>query len=133
MKKHAGILAIAAILIVIAAPSFAWKFAVMGDTQGTGGSDVINVPVMTNIVNRINGEGAAFVLQHGDASWGYCDDSCLSSQMDTWLSIMNGLNCPWYYCPGNHEIGDRSTTENVLRGKVNQPLNGPAGYEEMVF
>ena len=112
-------------------PCHAWRFASIGDTQGN--ENGVNVTVLTSIVNQINTENVEFVFQHGDAIDGYCDPTCTGSQFDTFAGVMNNLNCPWYYCPGNHCVGGRSDTEAVLRSKVEQPLNGPSGYEELVY
>lgn len=112
------------------APSLAWKFVSIADSRGSNNG--VNTTELAKIVNMINAENADLVIFQGDAVNGGCDDACLSSQMDTWLGIMNTLNCPWYYSTGNHEIGG-PTSQDVLRTKVDQPLNGPAGDEEMVY
>ncbi len=117
-------------LAVAAGPSYGWKFASIADSRtGTNG---VNVTELTTIVNRINTENVDLVIFEGDACDGSSDDEVLSSQMDTWLGVMNNLNCPWWYSPGNHEIRS-STSQDVLRTKVDQPLNGPAGDLEMVY
>lgn len=124
------ILIAAILLVIIAAPSFAWKFASIADSRGSHNG--VNTRELAKIVDRINAEHVDLVLFQGDAVGGSKSDSKLSSQMDNWLSVMSKLNCRWYYCPGNHEIST-PTSQQVLRSKVDQPLNGPAGDEEMVY
>ena len=130
LRRLSVVALVVALLSAAACPSFGWKFASMADSRGSDNG--VNTTVFTNIVNLINAEHVDFVIFQGDAVTGSATDSKLSSQMDTWLGVINNLNCPWYYCPGNHEI-QTATAENVLRTKVDQPLNGPAGHEEMVY
>lgn len=132
MFPRALVFALVTILFLAAsaAPSFGWKFVSMADSRGSDNG--VNTAVLTQIVNLVNSENADLVIFQGDAVSGSSTDSVLSSQMDTWLSVMNNLNCPWYFSPGNHEIRT-ATSEAVLRTKVDQPLNGPPGHEEMVY
>jgi hypothetical protein len=122
---------IAALLVSVAVPSFAWKFASIADSRGSDNG--VNTEELQKIVNRINAEGVDLVIFQGDAVGGSDSDSTLSSQMDTWLSVMKKLKCPWYYTPGNHEIHTATAQKRVLRAKVNQPLNGPSTDKEMVY
>lgn len=124
------LLLISALVVCLPGGASAWKFVSMADSRGDNNG--VNTAVLTNIVNRINAENVDLLIFQGDAVSG-CDDACLSSQMDTWLSIMNTLNCPWYYTAGNHEVTTSTAQENVLRAKVNMPLNGPAGDLEMAY
>lgn len=119
-----------ALLAISITPAFAWKFASIADSRGS--TNGVNTAELTTIVSRINLENVDLVIFQGDAVTGSSNDTTLGSQMDTWLGIMNTLNCPWYYTVGNHEIST-ATSINVIRSKVAMPLNGPAGYEETVF
>lgn len=119
-----------ALLAASAAPSFGWKFVSMADSRGTDNG--VNTVELTKIINQVNLENADLVIFQGDSVTGDADDAILASQMDNWVSLMNNLNCPWYLSPGNHEI-KAATSEDVLRSKVDQPLNGPPGHEEMVY
>ena len=123
-------LLLAATVSAVPVASFGWKFASIADSRGD--TNGVNVTELTKIVNRINAEGVDLLIFQGDAVSG-CADSCMSSQMDTWLGVMSTLNCPWYYTCGNHEISTSTGQENVLRAKVNMPMNGPAGDLEMVY
>lgn len=130
-RRLSGITAAICLFILVSvAPSFAWKFASIADSRGTDNG--VNSAELTKIINRVNSEGADLVLFEGDAVTGSTSDSTLSSQMSYWVSIMNKLNAPWYYCPGNHEI-TTSTNQSVLSSKVSQPTNGPSSDTEMVF
>jgi hypothetical protein len=131
MNSIRRIAILAAVLLVLAGPAFAWKFASMADSRGS--TNGVNVTTLSTIVTRINAENVDMVIFQGDAVSGSSSDATLSSQMDTWLVEMNKLNPPWYYTPGNHEIQTSTAEANVLRAKVDQPLNGPLGHEEMVF
>ncbi|MDO8588244.1 MAG: sugar-binding protein [Armatimonadota bacterium] len=130
MRRRICIVLATVSILAGAAPCFAWKFASIADSRGSDNG--VNTTVFGNIVNRVNTENVDLVIFQGDAVIGSSNDTTLGSQMDTWLSVINGLNCRWYWTPGNHEIA-ASTSEAVLRAKVDQPLNGPAGHEEMVF
>ena len=131
MLRRLSIVLLVLLLIASVAPSYAWKFASIADSRGSDNG--VNTGELTKIVNRINAEGVDLVIFQGDAVGGSSSDSTVSSQMNTWLSVMNKLNCPWYYCPGNHEIQTSTAQNVVLRGKVNQPMNGPDGELEMVY
>lgn len=130
MRRALLVVLVAALIAAAGLPAFAWKFASMADSRGDNNG--VNVDVLTKIVGQINKENVDLVLFQGDAVNGGCDDTCLSSQMDTWLGVMKSLNCPWYYTCGNHEVS-RATSEDVLRNKLNQPMNGPADNKELVY
>ncbi len=117
--------------VCLSSASFAWKFASIADSRGSNNG--VNTTVFQNIVNRINAEGVDLVLFQGDAVSGSSSDATCASQMDTWLPIINSLNCPWYYVPGNHEIGSATQQENVLRPRMVMPANGPSSDLEMVW
>ena len=132
MRRRVRItLLVITLVAALAVPSFAWKFASMADSRGSNNG--INQAVLSNIITRINAENVDLLIFQGDAVTGSSSDTTLASQMDNWLLEMNKLNCPWYYTPGNHEIGTSTAEVNVLRPRVDQPLNGPLGYEEFVF
>ncbi|HUV05531.1 MAG TPA: metallophosphoesterase [Armatimonadota bacterium] len=133
MLRRSCVLVLVVLLLAAAAgPSLGWKFVSMADSRGTESANPVNTAVLSAIITLINAENVDFVIFQGDPVVGSSNDSKLSSQMDTWVALMNTLICPWYYCPGNHEI-QTSNAENILRTKVDQPLNGPAGHEEMVY
>jgi predicted phosphodiesterase len=129
MSKRILMLALAVVLI--ASPSFAWKFASMADSRGDDNG--VNTKVFDKIIDRINSEGVDLVIFQGDAVSGSSDDVKLGEQMDNWLACMKRLNAPWYYTPGNHEIHTATAQSRVLRAKVSQPLNGPLGDWEMTY
>ena len=125
----AAALAVALLLGVPAAA--AWKFASIADSRGASAG--VNTAVLSAVVERINAEGVELVLFEGDAINGYCTQDCLSSEMDSWLAVMNRLSAPWFFSPGNHDIGGSLQAEDILRQKVSQPLNGPAEQQELVY
>lgn len=131
MLRRICLLVLIVLLALAAVPSYAWKFASIADSRGDNNG--VNTTILTKIVNCINAENVDLVIFAGDAVNGSSSDATTSSQMDTWVSVMNNLNCPWYYSPGNHEIQTATAQENVLRAKVDMPLNGPAGDLEMVY
>lgn len=125
------LLLFSSVLALMCTAAFGWKFASMADSQGFNNG--VNTVVLTKLVNQINTEHVDFVIFQGDAITGSADDAACGSQMNTWLSIMGNLNCPWYFVPGNHDIQSPTAQENVLRSRVNQPLNGPSSDLEMVY
>jgi Icc protein len=130
--RRISIIALIILLLTAAIPSFAWKFASLADSRGS--SNGVNTTELTKIIGHINSEGVDLVLFQGDAVNGSTtSDSTTGSQMDTWVSTMNQLKAPWYYCPGNHEINTSGVQNNVLRAKVNMPTNGPSSDPEMVY
>lgn len=118
------------LLIVLPISSYAWKFVSMADSRGDDNG--VNMKVFSAIIDRVNAENPDLVIFQGDAVSGSKNPKVLSSQMDTWLSVMKKLKCRWYYVPGNHEIRS-AACEDVLRKKIDQPLNGPPGHKELVF
>lgn len=130
LRRGLFVLAVVA-LITASVPSCAWKFASMADSRGSDNG--IHLDTFSTIINLVNSENVDFVVFQGDAVSGSSSDTTLASQMDTWLAEINKLNCPWYYTPGNHEIHTSTAEVDVLRPRVNQPMNGPPGYEEFVF
>ncbi len=130
IRRANSILCIVILLVISISPAFAWKFVSIADSRGS--TNGVNTAKFTTIVNLINLENVDLVIFQGDAVNGSSSDTTLGSQMDTWLGVINTLNCPWYYTVGNHEIAT-ATSANVIRSKVSMPLNGPAGYEETVF
>ncbi len=131
LRRILVLLSLAALLTATAMPSFAWKFASIADSRGSDNG--VNKEVLAKIVNHINSEGVDLVVFQGDAVSGTKDDAALASQMTSWLFIMNKLDCPWYYTPGNHEVQTSTAQENVLRNKVRQSIGGPAGDQGFTF
>ena len=113
MLRRIWILTAIIALITASVPSFGWKFASMADSRGTDNG--IHLDTFSTIVSLINSENVDFVVFQGDAVTGSSSDTTLASQMDTWLTEINKLNCPWYYTPGNHEISTSTAEVNVLR------------------
>lgn len=118
------------VLLSATLPCAAWKFVSMADSRGEIAA--VNAEVFKRIIKQVNAEKPDLVIFQGDAVSGSKDTKKLSEQMDNWLSYMKRLNCPWYFVPGNHEIRS-ATAESILRTKIDQPLNGPPGHEELVF
>ncbi len=128
--KTRRILFLALALILIAAPSFAWRFASIADSRG---SDVgVNTGIFNKIIDKINAENVDLVLFQGDAVSGAKNDAELKTQMEKWLSCMARLKAKWYYTPGNHEV-QTSTAQEVLRGMIEMPMNGPADDKELTY
>lgn len=130
-RKFSVVLIALVVLMAVSGAANAWKFAAIADTQGNDNG--VNTAVLTKIINCINAEKVDFVIVCGDATSGSPNEATASSMMDTWVTTMKQLNCPYYYSPGNHCIQTPTAQENVLRTKVVQPENGPAGDLEMVY
>jgi len=130
-RRH---LTIALLAILIALPTgtaFAWKFASIADSQGSDNG--VSTGVLTTIVNQIKAENVDLVILSGDLVSGATDITLHNSMYDTWLGVMNQLNCPWYVVPGNHDINDNAACEAAFVAKTNMPMNGPAGYKGTVY
>ena len=130
MSRKLFIMLLAVTLIAASPAISAWKFVSIADSRGD--TNGVNVTELTKIVNQINAENVDLVIFEADSVTGSSSDTTLGSMMDTWLSVMNTLNCPWYFTAGNHEVST-STSENVLRSKMSMPTNGPAGDQEMTY
>ncbi len=118
------------IIILSALPSFAWKFVSIADSRGNDNG--VNTVELTKIVDKINLEGADLVLFQGDAVGGSSDDTILSKQIDTWLSVMKKLKCPWYYTPGNHEVSTEKSA-GILRKKIYKRMGITVTRKDMAY
>jgi len=118
------------LVAALASQCFGWKFVAMGDSRARGTG--VNEEVLPKIVDQINKEHVDLVIFAGDAVNGTSIDSVLVTQFSNWLKVMNRLNCPYYYSPGNHEIITKRS-QGILAKMVNQPLNGPPSDLEMVY
>jgi len=108
----------------------AWKFVSMADSRGSDNG--VNTSALSQIVTLVNAENPDLVIFQGDNVNGYTSAENLRSQLQTWKAVMADLNCPYYACPGNHDVQDESH-ETVWQEEFDFPLNGPPGEEECVF
>ena len=132
-KRQIACLLIILVFIVAAIPATAensWRFVSMADSRGD--TNGVNVQVFGKIIDLVNSENPDLVLFEGDAFSGSKDDNGLISQMDTWLSVINRLNCSWYYSTGNHEIITKNS-EMLVKSKIKMPMNGPSAVKELVY
>ena len=125
-----NLILVVVVLLAVSSPSFCWKFASTSDSQG--GDNGVNVAMLTKIINQINAEGVDLLIMQGDLVSGSSTSTTLASQYDTWKTVMDGLNCPYYVVPGNHDVST-SSSQSIWQSKMDMPLNGPAGYEETVW
>jgi hypothetical protein len=79
-----------------------FRFAIMSDR--TGGM----IPgVFKKAVNKVNLMQPEFVLSVGDLIDGYTEDSTVwNAQWDEFESIVDKLEMPFYFVPGNHDISN---------------------------
>jgi len=88
-------------------------FAVMGDNRGavTGKPS----PEFLKLIDRMNGDNPAFVLNTGDMIRGYTTDrSFLRDQWNGYLGAVAGLKAPMYHAPGNHDWFDAQSAKAYL-------------------
>jgi 3',5'-cyclic AMP phosphodiesterase CpdA len=95
-----------------------FQFAIVADR--TGGH---RPPVFADAVDKLNLLKPEFVLSIGDLIEGYThDEDEISLQWDELDSIVNKLQMPFFYVPGNHDISNAA-----MAGKWQQRL-GPSYY-----
>lgn len=79
-----------------------FRFAIMGDR--TGG---MRPGIFTRAAEKVNLMQPEFVLSVGDLIDGYTTDPDVwNSQWDEFDAIVNDLDMPFYYVPGNHDISN---------------------------
>ncbi|MDH4239288.1 MAG: metallophosphoesterase, partial [Phycisphaerae bacterium] len=99
-----------------------FQFAIVADR--TGGS---RPGVFADAVEKLNLLMPEFVLSIGDLIEGYThDDTELNSQWDEFDSIVNKLQMPFFYVPGNHDISNAA-----MAGKWQQRLG--SSYYHFVY
>jgi hypothetical protein len=77
-----------------------FHFVVFGDRTG-GPKD--GVKVLAQSVADTNLLAPDLVMTVGDLIQGYTVDAEWKTQAEEYSGIMNGLKCPWYPVPGNHD------------------------------
>ena len=90
--------------IVVAAAAWAagedFHFAIIGDRTGGHVEGVYG-----EVVEEINRLGPDIVVSVGDQIEGYTEDvPTLEAEWDEYWGIAEGLDAPFYICPGNHDI-----------------------------
>jgi len=82
-----------------------FQFAIVGDRTGEHKPDAFE-----NAVEKLNLLRPEFVISVGDFIEGYNDDETkLNRQWDEFDSIVGKLKMPFFYVPGNHDIGNELT------------------------
>jgi 3',5'-cyclic AMP phosphodiesterase CpdA len=84
-----------------------FQFAIVADR--TGGH---RPGVFEDAVNKLNGLRPEFVISVGDFIEGYTDDEAkLDRQWDEFDALVHRLEMPFFYVPGNHDIGNETTAK----------------------
>ena len=114
MKKYVILILLLGIVILNADSDF--RFIVVGDRTG-GHVDM----VFKEVIDEVQILDPDFVICVGDLIEGYTDDTLvLYAEWDTIFSIVEKLNCPFYFVAGNHDISnenDRRIYESRTRTK----------------
>jgi len=95
-----------------------FQFAIVADR--TGGH---RAGVFEDAIKKLNRLRPEFVISVGDFIEGYTDDEAkLDQQWDEFNTFANKLEMPFFYVPGNHDIG------NEMTAKKWQQQFGPTYY-----
>jgi len=85
-----------------------FQFAVIGDR--TGGSDPGGI--FDRAMDQLNLLGPEFVVNVGDLVEGYAEDKAkAAAQWDEVDALVNRLEMPLFYTPGNHDLGNDTMKE----------------------
>ena len=113
-------------------PTAPWRFAVVGDTRGTGVFDPVNEEAVAAIARAMVADGVDLVLVPGDLVYG--TPLGLFWQLEGWRGVMAPLykaGVRVYPVRGNHEfIGGDASWRNAFD---DLPQDGPAGEEGLTY
>ena len=93
------------------AESDAFTFVIFGDRTG-GPAD--GVKILAQAVRDVNLLDPDMVMTIGDMVQGYNDTEPWMVQMREYKGIMDGLRCPWFPTPGNHDLYSRDTAKREV-------------------
>ncbi|MEN9907251.1 MAG: hypothetical protein RLZZ540_392 [Bacteroidota bacterium] len=83
------------------------RFAIVSDRTGGMTSDIFE-----KSIEKINLMQPEFVISVGDLIDGYTEDPKVwNAQWDEFDSIVNRLDMPFYYVPGNHDVSNELLTD----------------------
>jgi len=119
------------------------RFVFMADSRGDSLSDLID----TDVLNAINAKilslspRPTFVIFGGDMAYrGYCNDSYNFQAFKDAMKSLTDAGIKLYTVLGNHELYKEGTTGFSLANQqefqkvfTDNPANGPAGYERLVY
>lgn len=84
-----------------------FRFAIVSDRTGGMTSDIF-----AQSIDKINLMQPEFVFTVGDLIDGYTEDSKIwNAQWNEFDSIVNRLDMPFYYVPGNHDVSNEMLTD----------------------
>ena len=136
---------IALVFMVCLSASAVWgdavRFAVIGDTQGSGEEYYLNRGVVERMVDEVLAidPPVEFVVIVGDLVWGTNDEAVLLSQWLDWREVVD----PWYQSdmtgvkvypvPGNHDMRGTEAIALWQSTFAELPDNGPSGFEKLYW
>jgi predicted phosphodiesterase len=95
-----------------------FQFAIVADRTGKH-----RPGVFAEAVEKLNLLKPQFVMSIGDLIEGYCEDEVeLNRRWDEFDGLMNTLRMPFFYVPGNHDVG------NEVMAKIWQKRLGRTYY-----
>jgi hypothetical protein len=149
IKKSFLILCLAAAIFSVALLPFSGycenlRFVFLADSRGESLDDPINKPVLKAIIAQIGtlSPKPAFVVFGGDMAYrGYINRSYTFQTWKDLFAPLTNSGIPLYTAIGNHELYYQHSDNGFLLGNqqkyqkvfTENPGNGPAGYERLVY
>ena len=134
-----ALLAMTMCVLVVGASAFdvradgdSFRFAVTADSRGSSPDSPVNVRVLRQLINDMNGFSPVFCLFPGDLVFGgNVNSDGFKRELQEWLAATRDFRGTLYVAPGNHElrhwIGRDQAWRQMFPG---MPSNGPGGEQE---
>jgi hypothetical protein len=120
------------------------RFVFLADSRGAALDDPVNTPVLTAIIGQIAALSPkpSFVIFGGDMSYrGYIGSSYTFQAWKDLFAPLTGSGVALYTAVGNHELYHEHSDLGFMLNNQQEfqsvfsenPANGPAGYEHLVY
>jgi lactate permease len=139
IRIYRALLAMTICVLVVGASAFdvkadgdSFRFAVTADSRGTSSDSPVDVRVLRQLTNDMNGFNPVFCLFPGDLVFGgNVNSDGFKKELQGWLAATRDFRGTLYVAPGNHEfrhwIGRDEAWRQTFPG---MPSNGPGGEQE---